>query len=117
MADDRGRTAGAKARGAGVRDRDGPAECGWGAADGLVRAARLDADHRDPRALARGVPNARGTATRHDPRQPEPRPDRAARVQATLASRDVGRPGEARPAVVAARPPRIRPLLARPGAH
>ena len=38
---------------------DGPADGGRRAADGLVRAARLDADHRDPRALARGVPDAR----------------------------------------------------------
>src|SRR5262245_56304821 len=105
MADDRGRPSRAEPWGAGVRDRDGPAGGGRGPANGLVRAARLGPEHRGPRALARGVPGARAAATRRDPRQPESRPGRAARVQAALAPRAVGRPGEARPAVMAARSP------------
>ena len=107
--------AGVKTRRAGFRDLDGPADGGRGTANLLVRAARLDPDHRDPRALARVVPGAGAAAARRDPRRPQHRPDRAARVQAALAPRAVGRPGPSGPEVVAARPPRIRPLLARPG--
>ena len=101
---------------AAVRDRPGPQGGGGRGADVLVRAARLDPDHRDPGALAR-VGTATLVARRIDADRdrPEHRPDRAARVQAALAPRAVGRPGEAGPAVVAARPPGIRPLLARPG--
>ena len=46
--------------------------------------------------------------------RPEHRPDRAARVQAALEHRAVGRAATAGPARLAARPPGDRPLLARP---
>ena len=93
------RSAGARPGRAGVRDRRWPADGGRGAADGLVRAARLDADHRAPGALARGLPDAGRAADRADRDEPEHRPDRAARVQAALAPRAVGRPGAACAAV------------------
>ena len=48
-----------------------------------------------PDALARGVPDARRAADRRHRDEPEHRPDRAARVQAALEPRAVGRPGEA----------------------
>ena len=53
IADDMGRAA-ESARRAGVRDRPRAQDGGRRGRDGLVRAARLHADHRAPRALARG---------------------------------------------------------------
>src|SRR3712207_8394867 len=50
-----GGAAGTATRGTGVRDCAGPADGGRRLANLLVRAARLDPDHRDPGALARGV--------------------------------------------------------------
>ena len=70
-----------------------------------------------PDALARRLPDARRAADRAHRDEPEHRPDRAARVQAPLEPRALGRPGAAGPADLAARPPGIRPLLARPGAR
>ena len=39
---------------------------GWRRGDGLVRPARVDADHRDSRALAGGLPASRAAAARRD---------------------------------------------------
>ena len=47
---------GAQARGAGLRDRPRAADGARGGRDAVVRAASVDADHRDPGALAGGVP-------------------------------------------------------------
>ena len=70
----------------------------------VVRAARLDADHRDPDALARRVPQAgRAPDQAHRDEQGN-RPDREARVQAPLEHRAVGRAGTAGLEELAPRP-------------
>ena len=56
----------------------------------LVRAAPLDPDHRDPAALAGGVPQPGGAAHRADRDPPPPEAAGAARVQAAVGRRALG---------------------------
>ena len=91
---------------------------GGGGADVLVRAARLDADHRDPRALARGVPqdssSGGSSGSRRDPNiglieRPE--------YKRRWNREPWDEAGGAGLAGLAARPPGVGPLLARPDAR
>ena len=75
-------------------------------ANDMVRAARLDADHRDPDALARRLPQAGRTPHQADRDEQGNRPDRAARVQAPLEHEPWARAGTAGLEELAARPAR-----------
>jgi hypothetical protein len=57
----------------------------------LVRAPRLDARHRIPEPLARGLPPGRAAAHRPDRERPQHRLDRAPGIQAPLERRPSGR--------------------------
>ena len=113
----RTRPAGAQAGRAGVRDRDGPAGGGRGAANVLVRAARLDADHRDPRSTG---PRRTGRSSQRRLDAIRDNPNIALIERPEYKRRWLREPWDdqvqRRPAVVAARPPGVRPLLARPDA-
>ncbi len=73
-----------------LRDRAGPQDGRRGSADDLVRAARLDADHRASGRLAGGLQATRRASDRVDRDRPQHRLDRAAGVQAPLEYRTVG---------------------------
>ena len=80
----------------------------------LVRPARLDADHRDPGALAGGLPRPGPAAARPDRVRPEHPPAGEAGAQAALGGRAVGEAAGGRPARLAARPAGGPAVLVRP---